>query len=99
MDYIVDSGLDNFFNTVPKYWNKLMLGLIGESIMNSEYFNGIRFVDKTNLEKKIIFRFEIWFNCNIPEAEINETKVFYGKEFGCSGIFVRNIKVPVKGGK
>lgn len=50
-------------------------------------------------KKKIIFRFEIWFNCNIPEAEINETKVFYGKEFGCSGIFVKNIKVPVKGGK
>jgi len=96
MDYIVDSGLDNFFNTVPKYWNKLMLGLIGESIMNSEYFNGIRFVDKTNLGKKIMFRFEIWANCNIPEEEISKTKVFYGKEFGCSGIYVKDIKEPGK---
>jgi hypothetical protein len=99
MDYFINDDLDDFYLIVPINWNKLMLGLIGETLLNSEFINGIRFVDKTNLEKKIIFRFEIWFNCNIPEAEINETKVFYGKEFGCSGIFVKNIKVPVKGGK
>ena len=96
MDYIVESNINSFFDTVPKYWNKLMLGLIGESIMNSEYFNGIRFVDKTSLSKKTMFRFEIWVNKNIPEEEINKSKEFYGKEFGCSGLFVKRIEINKK---
>jgi hypothetical protein len=99
MDYIVDKDLENFYETAPTYWNKLILILIGETALNCEFINGIRFVDKSNLGKKVILRFEIWFNSNIPEDEISKTKEFYGKEFGCSGIFVKTIKVPVKGGK
>ena len=92
MDYIIETNLNQFFNVVPKYWNNLMLSLIGETLMNSEYINGIRFVDKTILTKKIMFRFEIWANKKIPEEEINKSKIFYGNEFGCRGIFVKNIK-------
>ena len=96
MDYIITNNLDKFYLSVPQYWNKLMMGLIGETLMNSEYINGIRFVDKTSFGKKTMFRFEIWANCNIPEEEISKTKVFYGKEFGCSGIYVKDIKEPGK---
>jgi hypothetical protein len=43
-----------------------------------------------------MFRFEIWINKNIPEDEINKSKEFYGKEFGCSGIFVKKIEINKK---
>ena len=99
MDYIIDSDLEKFYKLVPIYWNKLMLSLIGETALFCEYINGIRFVDKTNLEKKIIFRFEIWLNSQFPNSEKEKIKVIYGKEFGCSGAFIKDIKVPVKGGK
>ena len=45
---------------------------------------------------KIMFRFEIWANSNIPEEELSKTKNFYGQEFGCTGIFVKDIKEPTK---
>ena len=96
MDYIVETNIDQFYLKVPANWNKLMLGLIGETILNSKFINGIRFVDKTSLSKKTMFRFEIWVNKNIPEEEINKSKEFYGKEFGCSGIFVKKIEINKK---
>ena len=94
MDYIIDNKLDQFYLIVPQNWNKLMMGLIGETLMNSEYINGIRFVDKTHFErgKIIMFRIEIWANKNMPQDEIMKSKVFYGKEFGCPGIFVKDIE-------
>ena len=55
MDYIITNNLDKFYLSVPQYWNKLMMGLIGETLMNSEYINGIRFVDKTTFGKKSYF--------------------------------------------
>ena len=96
MDYIVETNIDQFYLKVPSNRNKLMLGLIGETILNSKFINGIRFVDKTVFTKKNMFRFEIWINKNIPEDEINKSKEFYGKEFGCSGIFVKKIEINKK---
>jgi len=93
MDYIIENALDKFYLVVPQNWNKLMMSLIGETLMNSEYINGIRFVDKTSFEKKTMFRFEIWANKNMPTEEIAKSKEFYGKEFGCSGISVKDIVV------
>ena len=92
MDYIIQTDLDKFYVRVPQNWNKLMMGLIGETLMNSEYINGIRFVDKTTFGKKTMFRFEIWANKNMPHDEIIKSKLFYGKEFGCTGIFVKDIE-------
>ena len=40
-----------------------------------------------------MFRFEIWANKNMPTEEIAKSKEFYGKEFGCSGISVKDIVV------
>jgi hypothetical protein len=91
MDYIITNNLDQFYLSVPQYWNKLMMGLIGETLMNSEYINGIRFVDKTSFGKKTMFRFEIWANKYMPQDEISKSKTFYGIEFGCPGIFVKDI--------
>ena len=91
MDYIITNNLDKFYLSVPQYWNKLMMGLIGETLMNSEYINGIRFVDKTSFGKKTMFRFEIWANKYMPQDEISKSKTFYGIEFGCPGIFVKDI--------
>ena len=91
MDYIITNNLDTFYLSVPQYWNKLMMGLIGETLMNSEYINGIRFVDKTSFGKKTMFRFEIWANKYMPQDEISKSKTFYGIEFGCPGIFVKDI--------
>ena len=96
MDYIVETNIDQFYLKVPANWNKLMLGLIGETLLNCKYINGIRFVDKTVFTKKNMFRFEIWINKNIHEDEINKSKEFYGKEFGCSGIFVKKIEINKK---
>ena len=96
MDYIVETNLDKFYLIVPQNWNKLMLGLIGETLLNCQYINGIRFVDKTVFSKKTMFRFEIWVNKNIPEEEINKSKEYYGKEFGCSGLFVKRIEINKK---
>ena len=91
MDYIIQTDLDKFYVRVPQNWNKLMMGLIGETLMNSEYINGIRFVDKTTYGKKTMFRFEIWANKYMPQDEISKSKTFYGIEFGCPGIFVKDI--------
>ena len=95
MDYIITNNLDIFYLSVPQYWNKLMMGLIGETLMNSEYINGIRFVDKTSFGKKTMFRFEIWANKYMPQDEISKSKTFYGIEFGCPGIFVKDIDAKI----
>ena len=93
MDYIIPiKDLENFYFIISKIWNKIIIDLIGESLFNSKFINGIRFVDKTNLNKKIKLRFEIWVNKNLPEDEVKQCKELYEKEFGNSIIFVKRIK-------
>ena len=93
MDYIIPiKDLENFYFIISKIWNKIIIGLIGESLFNSKFINGIRFVDKTILNKKSMFRFEIWVNKNLPEDEVKQCKELYEKEFGNSIIFVKRIK-------
>ena len=93
MDYIIPiKDLDKFFFVTSQIWNKLIFSLIGESLFNSKFINGIRFVDKTNLNKKIKLRFEIWVNKNLPEDEVKKCKDLYEKEFGYSKFFVKRIK-------
>ena len=54
--------------------------------------NGIRFVDKTKLGKGTIFKFEVWINSSMTgENEINDLKSFLSKNFGTSGILIKNI--------
>jgi len=77
LDFFVDgtkgkNEFDEFFSLAAKNWEKIMLSLIGGTLFNAKYVNGVRFVDKCILiKKKFQFRFEIWlcsrfeFNCGI----------------------------------
>ena len=94
LEYLVSTDLDKFMETVEKTWTSLMLSLIGENLFYSQYINGIRFIDKTQIGggKRIMFRFEVWTNKNITEEELTSLKEYLGKNFGCSGISVKDIK-------
>ena len=94
LEYLVSTDLDKFMETVEKTWTSLMLSLIGENLFYSQYINGIRFIDKTQIGggKRIMFRFEVWTNKNITEEELTSLKEYLGKNFGCAGISVKDIK-------
>ena len=94
LEYLVSSDLDKFMDTVQKTWTTLMLSLIGENLFYSQYINGIRFIDKTQIGggKRIMFRFEVWTNKNITDEELTSLKEYLGKNFGCGGISVKDIK-------
>ena len=92
LEYEVKSELDRFLSAVNDTWVKLLCFLMGEQLPYTDKINGIRFVDKTKLGKGIIFKFEIWVNNTMKdEKEIDELKSFLSKNFGCSGIMVKNI--------
>lgn len=94
LEYLVSTDLDKFMDTVEKTWTSLMLSLIGENLFCSQCINGIRFIDKTQIGggKRIMFRFEVWTNKNITEEELTSLKEYLGKNFGCAGISVKDIK-------
>ena len=91
LEYVISFKLLEFMVMVENAWRSLMLSLLGETLEYSEYINGIRFVDKTQISRKIMFRFEIWFSPNLPKEIVESTKKAYGDEFGCSGIAMRPI--------
>ena len=92
LEYEIKSNLDIFLSVVNDSWIKLLCYLIGEQLPYSDKINGVRFVDKTKLGKGIIFKFEVWVNSLMKEEkEIEELKSFLAKNFGCSGIVVKNL--------
>ena len=92
LEYEVKSELDRFLSIVNDTWIKLLCFLMGEQLPYTDKINGIRFVDKTRIGKGIIFKFEVWVNNTMKdEKEIDELKSFLSKNFGCSGIMVKNI--------
>jgi hypothetical protein len=93
LEYVISQELGQFLNLVSESWTKLLCYLIGETLPNSEYINGVRFVDKTKFgkAKSIMFKFEVWVNSTIGEKEIDELNGFLSNEFGCPTIEIRNI--------
>lgn len=93
MEYVIQNKTEvsEFMKKVERAWMKLLLSLIGENLDQGQFINGIRFVDKTQIGRKVIFRFEIWFSSELPENVVDQTKTKYGEEFGCSGIQVKKI--------
>ena len=94
LEYEVKNDLELFLSVVNDTWIKLICNLIGEQMPYTNKINGIRFVDKTKLGKGIIFKFEVWVNSLMKEQkEFDELKSFLSKNFGCSGIFIKDIKI------
>ncbi len=92
LEYEVKKELDKFLSLVNETWIKLLVYLIGEQIPYTNHINGIRFVDKTKLGKGIIFKFEVWVNKSlVNNTEVEELKKFLSKNFGCSGIMVKQL--------
>ncbi|KAK1937306.1 putative translation initiation factor E4 [Babesia divergens] len=52
--------------TVDEYWNNIVLGLVGSSIPQGEFINGVRLVDKL-ASKYPVIRIEVWFK-NLGES-------------------------------
>ena len=94
LEYVVNTGFDEFKKIAKEQWDKLIFSVIGESIIGSEYINGIRFVDKTQRGtfKKVMFRFEIWVNKSCPNDVINALKEHLKQTYGDQGITVKKIK-------
>jgi hypothetical protein len=93
LEYEVKKELDKFLVLVNHSWIKLLVYLIGEQIPSSNHINGIRFVDKTQFGKGIIFRFEVWINKSMVDKDkLEELKSFLSKNFGCSGIKVKKLE-------
>ena len=83
LEYEVKKELDKFLVLVNHSWIKLLVYLIGEQIPSSNHINGIRFVDKTQFGKGIIFRFEVWINKSMVDKDkLEELKSFLSKNFG-----------------
>ena len=94
LEYEVKNDLELFLSVVNDTWIKLICNLIGEQMPYTNKINGIRFVDKTKLGKGIIFKFEVWVNSLMKEQkEFDELKSFLSKNFRCSGIFIKDIKI------
>ena len=94
LEYIIDNDLDKFLGIVKDSWTKLLCSLMGENIINSQFINGVRFIDKTKIGggKKIIFRFEVWVNKSIDETQLNLITEYFKKNYGCEGISIKDIQ-------
>ena len=92
LEYEIKNNLDVFLLKVTESWIKLICYLIGEQIPYTNNINGIRFVDKTKFGKGTVFKFEVWTNSSMTDQnDIDNLKAFLSKNFGCSGIVVKEI--------
>jgi hypothetical protein len=85
MQYTIkDDDLEAFLQMSQNYWLKLMLLILGESIESCKYINGIRFIDKTQFGRKIMYRFEVWINKSIDNEGLGKLKEMLTNTFGSS---------------
>lgn len=83
MQYTIkDDDLETFLQMSQNYWLKLMMLLLGESIECSKYINGIRFIDKTQFGRKIMYRFEVWVSKLIDLENLEKLKELLTQTFG-----------------
>ena len=97
LDYIISKNEEvlKFLDIAKEYWMKLLCCFMGESLANSQYINGVRFIDKTkiNVQKKnILFRFEIWVNKEITKEKLDELKENLRQMFSSEYILEKDIK-------
>ena len=83
MQYTIkDDDLETFLLMSQNCWLKLMLLLLGESIESGKYINGIRFIDKTQFGRKIMYRYEVWVNKSIDLEGLEKLKELLTQTFG-----------------
>ena len=95
LDYRVNIEKINEFITASNYqWKKLALNLMGMNLPGADYINGIRFIDKTDVDrgKIIMFRIEVWIRKNVDENIIEDIKKYLKENLGCEKINVLDIK-------
>ena len=66
---------------------------MGENIINCQFINGVRFIDKTKIGgwKKRIFRFDVWVNKSIDEEQLSKITEYFKKNYGSEGIKIRKL--------
>jgi hypothetical protein len=85
MQYTIkDDDIETFLQMSQNYWFKLMLLVLGESIESGIHINGIRFIDKTQFGRKIMYRFEVWVNKEIDLEGLEKLKELLTQTFGSS---------------
>ena len=90
MEYQIKDGINQFLFEIEKAWANLILKTISESIIGAKYvllffdfqINGIRFIDKTILGKKHMYRFEVWIHKTVTVEITNKLKEYLKNEFG-----------------
>ena len=97
LDYIISKNEEvmKFLDIAKEYWMKLLCCFMGESLVNSQYINGVRFIDKCKINiqnKKILFRFEIWVNKEITKEKLDELKDNLRQMFSSEYILEKDIK-------
>ena len=97
LDYIISKNEEvmKFLDIAKEYWMKLLCCFMGESLVNSQFINGVRFIDKCKINtqnKKILFRFEIWVNKEITKEKLDELKDNLRQMFSSEYILEKDIK-------
>ena len=61
---------------------------MGENIINCQFINGVRFIDKTKIGgwKKSIFRFDVWVNKSIDEEQLSKITEYFKKIMVVKGL-------------
>ena len=94
MDYqIKKEDMDSFSKIASETWKKLALCTMGGAIPNSEYINGIRFVDKTDFKRGriIMFRMEVWVRKNMEENKLKDLENYLSEKLGCPKVIIKDI--------
>ena len=94
LDYQVQKDkIENFGNAANFNWKKLALCTMGSSLPYADFINGIRLVDKTDLERGriIMFRIEVWVSKELEVNKLEELKTYLSKNYGCEKVTVKNI--------
>ena len=92
---ITKDKMDEFSSAANYQWKKLVLCAMGMSLPGADHINGIRFVDKTNIDKgkNIMFRIEIWVDKDIEDNILKELSSRLQKDLGCEKIITKNIEI------
>lgn len=99
LEYMVKETIQSvpaFLNTIKDSFLKLICELIGGSMPQAEFINGIRFVDKVDRNsvsfRKFIFRIEVWTRKGMNNKQEEDLKKYLEEQYK-SYVVIKDIKV------